>query len=283
VRLIRRLESEDRFESVVAFVHGAVSTQAAKLGGRDTLSGSALGHPAHPLLVSGPIGCLASATVCDLLGQHRAARALIGTGVLAAIPTAATGLSDWVDTADAERRVGFVHLVANLVAVMCYTKSWWERRQGHAWHGQAFSLAGAAALTAAGWLGGHLAYSMGVGVDTTAFDGGPAKWTEIARPGDSPSRRAIADGVALVVIEDAVGQPHVLADRCTHRGGPLSEGTVGDGCITCPWHGSRFAIGDGHVVRGPATAPQPVYEVRVTGEGTEVRRDEPRSLRRNPV
>ena len=90
---------------------------------------------------------------------------------------------------------------------------------------------------------------MGVGVDTTAFEGGPTEWTEIARPEDSPSRRASADGIAPAVLEDEEGHPRVLADRCTHRGGPLSEGQVADGCVTCPWHGSRFDLVDGHVVR----------------------------------
>ena len=32
-----------------------------------------------------------------------------------------------------------------------------------------------------------------------------------------------------------------IADRCTHRGGPLHEGAVADGCVQCPWHGSAFA------------------------------------------
>ena len=280
---IRRTESDERLEPVVAQVHALVSSTASRLGGRDLLSGSTLGHPAHPFLVSTPIGCFTSAMIADFVGQRDAARTLTGAGVLCAVPAAATGLSDWADTADAERRVGFLHLAANTVAVSLYAASWWARRRGLHRRGQALGVAGAAVMTAAGWLGGHLAYGMGVGVDTTAFEGGPTEWREIAGPGESPSRRASADGVALAVLEDEDGRPRVLADRCTHRGGPLSEGQVADGCVTCPWHGSRFDLVDGHVVRGPATEPAPVYEVRVSGDGTEVRRDEPRSLRRNPV
>ena len=152
-----------------------------------------------------------------------------------------------------------------LSAVSLYAASWWARRRGLHRRGQALGVAGATVMTAAGWLGGHLAYGMGVGVDTTAFEGGPTEWREIAGPGESPSRRASADGIALAVLEDEEGQPRVLADRCTHRGGPLSEGQVADGCVTCPWHGSRFDLVDGHVVRGPATEPAPVYEVRGIG------------------
>ena len=35
---------------------------------------------------------------------------------------------------------------------------------------------------------------------------------------------------------------HALSDTCTHRGGPLSEGTVEGAEVTCPWHGARFDI-----------------------------------------
>jgi len=74
-----------------------------------------------------------------------------------------------------------------------------------------------------------------------------------------------------------------LADRCTHRGGPLHQGTLEDGCIVCPWHGSHFAL-DGSVVAGPATRPAAAYEVMVAEGQVMIRRaDEPRTLRKNPV
>jgi len=44
--------------------------------------------------------------------------------------------------------------------------------------------------------------------------------------------------------------------------GPLSDGELTDGCLTCPWHGSVFRVADGAVVRGPATVLQPAFEVR---------------------
>jgi nitrite reductase/ring-hydroxylating ferredoxin subunit len=34
-------------------------------------------------------------------------------------------------------------------------------------------------------------------------------------------------------------------------------------CIVCPWHGSTFALDDGSVVQGPATAPQPTFDVQL--------------------
>ena len=57
----------------------------------------------------------------------------------------------------------------------------------------------------------------------------------------------------------------MLADRCSHMSGPLSDGDLGDGCITCPWHVSVFRLADGSVARGPATAPQPVFATRIPG------------------
>ena len=37
-----------------------------------------------------------------------------------------------------------------------------------------------------------------------------------------------------------------------------------------PWHGSVFRIADGSVARGPATAPQPAFEVREVGGAIQV-------------
>ena len=63
---------------------------------------------------------------------------------------------------------------------------------------------------------------------------------------------------------------------CTHRGAPLADGEFAAGCVTCPWHGSRFALADGRVEQGPATFPQPRFEARINGERIEVRAFTPR-------
>ena len=62
-----------------------------------------------------------------------------------------------------------------------------------------------------------------------------------------------------------------MEDACSHNGGPLSEGTVDDGVVTCPWHGSQFRLRDGAVVGGPATFPQLRLESRVVDGQVEVR------------
>ncbi|MDN3258204.1 Rieske (2Fe-2S) protein, partial [Streptomyces sp. MA25(2023)] len=43
---------------------------------------------------------------------------------------------------------------------------------------------------------------------------------------------------SFLVVRETGGAFHALADRCSHLAGPLSEGTVADGCVECPWHGS---------------------------------------------
>lgn len=256
---------------------------------RDTASGTPVAHPLHPVLVGIPIGSWTAATYLDLLGgkrNRRAARRLVGLGNLAAVPTAITGANDWAYTLGAERRVGFAHALLNDVALTLFAGSWWARRRGRPIPGIALSLAGSSVLGAAGWLGGHLAYGLGVGVDTTAFQHAPQDWTDVAAEldvvADKPLR-ADAEGVPVLLLRRD-GDVVALADRCTHRGGPLHEGSVDDGTITCPWHGSRFHTDDGTIVAGPATRPAPVFETRVVAGRVEVRRGpEPRALRTNTV
>jgi nitrite reductase/ring-hydroxylating ferredoxin subunit len=67
------------------------------------------------------------------------------------------------------------------------------------------------------------------------------------------------------------GRVCALAHPCSHMGGPLSEGTLKDGSVVCPWHGSEFALDDGHVIDGPAAQPQPVLDARERDGRIEVK------------
>lgn len=253
---------------------------------KDVLSGTWLGHPVHPLLVAVPIGSWVGASVLDAMpgDNAAAARRLVGLGVLAAVPSAASGLSDWSDTAGAEQRVGTLHAGLNLTAVALYTGSWLARPKSTG-AGTALAMAGGVVLACAGYLGGHLAYALGVGIDTNAFQTGPKQWQTVAAEAELEAglpHAVTAAGVSLLVLKQD-GRIHVLANRCTHRGAPLSDGRVDPGCVTCPWHGSVFELESGAVRRGPATQPQPVYETRVVDGSVQVRRYEPRALRANSV
>jgi nitrite reductase/ring-hydroxylating ferredoxin subunit len=56
------------------------------------------------------------------------------------------------------------------------------------------------------------------------------------------------------------GQLSCLQARCTHAGAPLAEGRIEDEILTCPWHGSKFRITDGEVIKGPAKKRLQVYK-----------------------
>lgn len=283
-------------DSVVDFVEGS---KAADLLGRalelaasplrraprarSLGSGSPLGHPLHPILVTAPIGVWTAAVLLDLTrADPRSARTLVGAGVLMAVPSTLSGASDWLDTAGSERRVGSLHATLNLLATGTYAASWLVRPR-RPLAGKLLGLAGAGLASGAGWLGGHLTYGLGVGVDTNAFHTGPAEWTALGvvpRPGVA---LLAAPGGERLAVTELDGRACVVADRCSHRGGPLSEGPIRDGCFTCPWHDSRFDALTGAVRRGPASIRQPVYEVRGAPGALEVRRREARALRTNPV
>lgn len=260
-------------------------TGAVPAGGvKDLLSGTTVGHPVHPLLVTIPIGAFASALALDLTsGDRDASRRLIGIGLLSALPAAATGLSDWGDTQGAERRVGVAHALSNSAGLGLLAASWFARRAGDS--GRGLALAGFAVVGVGGWLGGHLSYALGVGVDTTAFSKPPTDWSDACAEADLvedvPLAVTVAD-IPVLLVRHA-GAISALGDRCTHRGAPLHEGPVVDGCIECPWHASRFALSDGHVARGPATRPQPQLLTRLVAGRVQVRRDEERTLRLNPT
>ena len=283
--LADRIERAEALDPVADAVVSAARKVLRKGPVEDALSGTPLGHPLHPLLVAVPIGAWVSSAVLDGTGNAEGARRLIGLGCLAAVPAAASGANDWTTTTGAERRVGFVHAVLNDSALTAYFLSWRARRRGNQAKGVALSLAGAGLLGAAGWLGGHLAYAQGVGVDTTAFQQLPQEWTDAGAESDVPSAgigQLVADGIPLLVTRRG-GALVAMLDRCTHRGGPLSDGEISGGCVVCPWHGSKFSLDDGSVMAGPATRPQPTLEVRTRDGRVEVRRSEPRTLRTNPV
>lgn len=268
LRLIERLGATEALDSVAKPLSRQVAAAVRHRLAKDVLSGSWLGHPVHPWLTDLTIGAWTSALVVDLTGGRagqQAADRLIGLGVLTAAPTAVTGLSDWSDHLGAERRVGLVHALANLAATACYGASYLARRRGSRPRGLALSIAGAAAVTVGGYLGGYLSFVRGVNVNRNAWDEGLDEWTPVLAdsdlPDDEPVTAAVADTTVLLLRRN--GRIHAIADRCGHAGGPLHQGSFHDGCVTCPWHRSTFRLADGGLVHGPATVGQPAYEARV--------------------
>ena len=57
----------------------------------------------------------------------------------------------------------------------------------------------------------------------------------------------------------SAGKPFAVSNRCRHLFASLGKGQVTeDGCLECPWHGARYEVGTGKMVRGPQGAFKPL-------------------------
>lgn len=276
---LTRLEQADALDGAGDRLQAAVSTAVRPRKLRDLLHGSPFGHPLHPVLVQLPVGAFMSAAVLDALPSRsstRAATTLIATGLAGVTPAVAAGLVDWSEMTRDRRRVGLVHAAVNTVAVGLYAGSLIARLTGHTTRGKALAYAGLSVAGAGAFLGGHLSYAQGGGISHAAPEVArvPEEWTVTGSlaslPEGKPAARRVGDTAVLLFRRG--DRVTALIDRCSHEGGPLSEGTVSDGCVVCPWHGSTFRLDDGAVVHGPAGNDQPVLPVRVRDGMVQVKR-----------
>jgi nitrite reductase/ring-hydroxylating ferredoxin subunit/uncharacterized membrane protein len=273
-----RLEQTDSLDQIAEPVQRAVKGVVSPGSPfNEGLSGTVLGHPLHPPLTDVVIGAWTGAVVLDLVGGKRGragADRLIALGVLSALPTLATGLNDWSTLYGGTRRVGFVHGANNLVATALFGTSWVARKRGRRLLGKGLGLVGFGAITFGGFLGGHLSFRRGVGVDHTAFLEAPDEWTPVADDASlqesEPTLVEVA-GVEVMLVRQGESLCALL-DHCAHQGGPLHEGRIEDGVVICPWHSSHFRLSDGAALSGPTSHPQPALQVRVNEGKVEVRR-----------
>jgi nitrite reductase/ring-hydroxylating ferredoxin subunit len=275
-RVLDRLEQARALDPVADGIRDRVLRVLCSESVRDALHGVWLGHPLHPALVHLPVGAWLSAALLDRTPKTGpGADVLIGAGLVSAVPAAAAGLADFAEQHEQHRRVGVVHATANTAALTCYGASLAARLRGRRRLGGRLSLAGLSFAGVGAFLGGHLSFRLAAAANHAEavphlLDSG---WHPVARVDDlvdcQPTASMIGD-VPVLVLRRGV-HVDVLADRCSHLAGPLHEGRVeqhGPGvCLRCPWHGSTFRLEDGAVVHGPATAPQPRFEVWIT-EGT---------------
>ncbi|MGW5369026.1 Rieske 2Fe-2S domain-containing protein [Streptomyces sp. NPDC004009] len=274
--MLDRLERWPGADGVIEAVQRAV--RSLPLGAaRDALHGRWLGHPVHPLLVQVPIGTWLSASLLDALpGVRRGQRALTFTGLVVAVPAAVTGWADWAELHRPQQRVGVVHALANSAALALFTGSLVARVRGRETAGKALGIAGLSLTGLGGALGGHMAYRQAAGANHAEYVAHAVSpgWHRVGELAEFPHGQAVrrhVDDVPVMVVRESEDVVHVLADRCSHMAGPLSQGDLVDGCVRCPWHGSVFRLADGWNVRGPATAPQPSFDTRVTDGAVEVR------------
>jgi len=246
---------------------------------KDGLSGSWLGHAVHPMLVVVPIGSWTGVAVLDLVRGREGARSsevLIALGVAGAVPAVVTGVSDWAESERRRsevRRIGLLHGATNSTALALHAASLVQRRRGRHAAGVRLARGGFCVLTVGDWLGGHLAFAQGVGVNRAAFDEAPRDWTRVLdaeRLGDRQPVKAVADDAHLVLVRYD-GAIYALANRCSHCGGSLSRGRVVAGAIQCPLNDTRFRLSDGAIVLGPSAYPQATFEAREREGHIEIR------------
>lgn len=166
VRLIERAEGIDVLATRVRAGAHEVLVDPPALD--HLLGGGWLGHRVHPVAAQVPLGAWMMATLLDLTGSEKHAAAvdtLLLTGCLSALPTALTGAHDLATTAGSQTRVALVHAIAMDATLGLFVAALVKRRRGDRRTARRLALAGTALAGAGAYLGGHLVYRMGVGVD----------------------------------------------------------------------------------------------------------------------
>ncbi|MFI7611993.1 Rieske (2Fe-2S) protein [Nonomuraea terrae] len=93
----------------------------------------------------------------------------------------------------------------------------------------------------------------------------PQGGTALAKTADIPvGGGTIFKDQKIVVTQPTEGEFKAFSATCTHQG--CAVGSVEDGAIVCPCHGSTFAIADGAVTNGPAEQPLPAQQITVEGD-----------------
>lgn len=285
--MLRRQTWIDRFAIPLQKAVQGFYQRTGRLGTflADFLNGAWLGHPLHPVITDVPIGSWIAAVVLDGLeastgkrGFGRSADTAVSIGVASAVSAAAAGLTDWQHLQGESRRTGLLHATFNSLALIFFLGSLASRKNKQRALGRSLALAGLALSGAGAYLGGDLVFRQKVGVNHAPENLRQPEFKPVLAvsdlPEDQPTRAMLKD-TPLVLVRRGQ-QVYALAESCAHLGGPLAKGELSSGeagipQITCPWHGSIFAMDSGRVVRGPSAYPQPCLEARIMNGQVEVR------------
>ena len=284
-RLVRR---QNWLERVADFVQKVTEGIYKVLGApgrmlRNLLHGTTvLGHPLHPAVTDLPMGAWMVGVVLDYLAIYghfvppEGGDIALLVGVIAAAVAVASGYTDFQETVGHERRLALTHgLTMTLVFVVEVVSVFLRWLGGSGAHPAAVGLAtaGLVLVILGGYIGGHVVYSMGTVVNRNAFYNGPEDFVDVGASDDFPE-----DAMRRVMVEDLPalltrqrGKLCAIGAVCTHAGGPLDEGTLENGRVTCPWHGSIFDVCTGAVKGGPATFDEPQLVVREDGGRVSVK------------
>lgn len=93
-------------------------------------------------------------------------------------------------------------------------------------------------------------------------------WVEVGSPLDIPDARArvvtLPKGERVAIFRDG-DRLCAMTNVCAHQGGPLGEGRIVNGCVTCPWHGYQYLPHNG-TSPPPYTEKVRTYRLRLEGE-----------------
>jgi len=246
---------------------------------KNALNGTWLGHPLHPVLTDIPLGTWTTATALDFIsnddeGLQRAADISVWLGLAGAAGSFVTGVAQWSDLDGTDLRVGLMHGLLNSSAAVLYLGSAILRGTGQRRTAVTLSTLGYFTSLVAAYLGGELAFAKGIGVNHVAFEGGSDDFVAVMDVQDLPEgklTRVDVSGISAVLLKQGKAI-YAIGATCSHLGGPLDEGTVENGVVTCPWHGSCYRMSDGSIVNGPATYAEPTFAVRTRNGKIELRR-----------
>src|SRR3954469_4704350 len=156
----------DRTSELIKEAFEAAGEQGQRA--KNELHGVWLGHPLHPAITDVPVGSWTAAAAMDLLeirgdsNYKSGADFAVLLGLLAAVPAAISGATDWSDTHGKAQRVGAVHGMLNLGAAALYTGSLVARRAERRGIGRALGFLGFGCVLVSAYLGGELSYNQKV-------------------------------------------------------------------------------------------------------------------------
>jgi uncharacterized membrane protein/nitrite reductase/ring-hydroxylating ferredoxin subunit len=262
---------------------------------KDLLEGRPLRHPIHPMLVHFPIGFLVLSFILDLVSLGfpevpnlaRCSFYAMLLGVITALLAAVPGFVDYSDIRRDHpgKATATKHMTLNLMVVAIYGINLWIRSSAQSDPKVSLlplllSIIGIGLLSASGYLGGRLIYDEGIAVgrhkrhtrtpqDTLhlSTERGDSDGEPIFVPvpdaeqlsNDETLRVEIDEQVMTIArIDD---QLYGFQEFCTHRFGPLSEGSFHGFNVQCPWHNSCFDVRTGKVTNGPAKVDLKTFKI----------------------
>lgn len=276
---------------------------------KDFLEGKPFRHPLHPFLAHFPIGLFLFSFLLDLAtwvlppysGLVRAAFYSMALGIVTALIAALPGVVDYTGMRrdHPAKKTATAHMLLNFAAVGLYALNLGLRFADlDELRTPALpfllSLTAVALLSVSGYLGGAMVYDDGISVgrhrrrtatpeDTIQIETakleaglrceeGGFLYVRLPRAGDlndGETLRVEVDGAVMTVVK-LDEQLHAFQEFCTHRFGPLSEGSFQDGQVKCPWHCSCFDVRTGEVTHGPAKEKLKTFPMRVREGHVEI-------------